>query len=192
MADPPWTVTLVCGASGVGKSSVARLLAARYGMPLAEADDIVTGVKAMTTPRQQPVLHHWDTHPETATWPAEKIVELHLAVAGAMLPAFRAVIADHVECAAPVVLEGDYLVPGLVHGFGGAVRAVVVAEPVPDQLVANYRSREPVGGDQRGRALISALVERRLVERAAKAGVPVVAARPWADAADRVDIALRG
>jgi len=41
-AKPPsWTVTLVCGASGVGKSSVAIPLARQYGTPLAEVDDIV-------------------------------------------------------------------------------------------------------------------------------------------------------
>jgi 2-phosphoglycerate kinase len=56
---PPWTVTLVCGASGVGKTSVAVPLAARYGAPLAEADDIVTALKAVTTPEQMPVLHFW-------------------------------------------------------------------------------------------------------------------------------------
>jgi 2-phosphoglycerate kinase len=188
---PPWTVTLVCGASGVGKSTVARLLAARYGVPLAEADDLVTGIKAVTTAEQQPVLHYWDTHPEAAGWEPERIADLHLAVAEALRPAFRAVIADHVEGPAPVLLEGDYLVPDLVGGFGGAVRAVVVSEPVADQVVANYRAREPGSGVPRGRALISALVERRLAERAADAGVPVVAARPWADAVDRIDRALR-
>ncbi len=36
---PPWTVTLVCGASGVGKSRLAVPLAVRYGVPLAEPDE---------------------------------------------------------------------------------------------------------------------------------------------------------
>jgi len=39
-------VTLVCGASGTGKSCLARPLAERYGVPLAEADDIVTALQA--------------------------------------------------------------------------------------------------------------------------------------------------
>ena len=42
----PWIVTLVCGASGTGKSCLARPLAERYGAPLAEADDIVTALQA--------------------------------------------------------------------------------------------------------------------------------------------------
>src|SRR5580704_3116030 len=60
----PWIVTLVCGASGTGKSCLARPLAERYGVPLAEADDIVTALQAITTREQQPVLHFWQTHPQ--------------------------------------------------------------------------------------------------------------------------------
>jgi len=56
-----WTVTVVCGASGVGKSSVAIPLAARYGVPLGETDDIVTALKTITSPDDQPALHYWDT-----------------------------------------------------------------------------------------------------------------------------------
>ena len=64
----PWIVTLVCGASGTGKSYLARPLAERYGAPLAEADDIVTALQAITTPEQQPVLHFWQTHPQFRSW----------------------------------------------------------------------------------------------------------------------------
>src|SRR5258707_8532988 len=94
-ATPPWTVTLVCGASGVGKSSLAVPLAARYGVPLAEADDVVTALKALTTAKQLPLLHYWDTHPEAGGWGPEKIAELHLAVADSLRPGLEAVIADH-------------------------------------------------------------------------------------------------
>jgi 2-phosphoglycerate kinase len=52
-----WIVTLICGASGVGKSCIAVQLASRYGVPRVEADDIVTALKALTTPDQIPILH---------------------------------------------------------------------------------------------------------------------------------------
>jgi len=43
-----WIVTVVCGASGVGKSSVAIPLAARYGVPLGETDDpLALGVRRL-------------------------------------------------------------------------------------------------------------------------------------------------
>ncbi|WP_069166993.1 hypothetical protein [Nocardia altamirensis] len=94
MDAPPWTVTLICGASGVGKSRTAIPLAARYGVPLAEADDIVTALAALTTPEHHPLLHYWDTHPEIQVAEPERIAELHFAAADALRPGFEAVIAE--------------------------------------------------------------------------------------------------
>jgi 2-phosphoglycerate kinase len=187
----PWVVTLVCGASGAGKSCVARPLAARYGVPLAEADDIVTALQAITTPEQQPVLHFWETHPEFRFRAPEEIAARHFEVASALRPAYAAVIADHVEFAAPVVFEGDYLLPELAAEAGTAVRAVVLDEQDEDQIAANYQRREPGAQQQRDRARVSALVSAELARRARRCGVPVVPARPWSDGLDRVDKALR-
>ena len=186
----PWIVTLVCGASGTGKSYVARPLAARYGVPLAEADDIVTALLAITTPEQQPALHFWDTHPQFRSWAPEQIAARHFEVASALRPAYAAVIADHVAFAAPVVVEGDYLLPELAAEAGTAVRAVVLDEQDEDQIAANYLRREP-GAQQRDRARVSALVSAELARRARRCGVPVVPARPWSDGLERVDTALR-
>ena len=190
-SDRPWIVALVCGASGVGKSRGAIPLAPRHGITLAEADDIVTAHQALTTPEQAPLLHLWDTDPETRTWTAERIAQHTIAVAEAMSRGFEAVIADHVESLVPVVLEGDYLLPDLAAHFGDAVRAVVVSEPDEDRIVANYLSREPDGGEQRLRARVSTRLDAALCARARHVGVPVVAAWPWADGADRADAALR-
>lgn len=185
----PWIVTLVCGASGVGKSWLARPLAARYGVPLAEADDIVTALQAITTAEQHPMAHFWQTHPQARTWEPERIAAVHFEVASALRPAYAAVIADHVEFAAPVVFEGDYLLPELAAEAGAAVRAVVLDERDEDQIAVNYLRREP-GGQQRDRARVSALVSAELARRASHCGVPVVPARPWSGALDRVHKAL--
>jgi 2-phosphoglycerate kinase len=187
----PWIVTLVCGASGAGKSSVAVPLARRYQVPLLEADDIVTAVQALTTPEQLPLVHLWEVDPAARTWTPARIAEHTIAVADALGPGFAAVIADHVAEATPVVITGDYLLPELAAGFGAAVRAVVIAEPDEDRIVANYRSRELEAGEQRVRAQVSVRVDAELSARAARAGVPVVAARPWSGSVDRVDAALR-
>lgn len=184
-------MTVVCGASGIGKSSIAVPLARRYGVPLAEADDVVTALTALTTPEQMPLLHLWETEPAARGWTAERIAHHTIAVAEQLRPGFEAVIADHIEFRAPVVLEGDYLLPDLAAGFGDAVRAVVVAEPDEDRIVANYLSREPDAGEQRFRAKVSALLDAELSARARRLGVPVVSAWPWSDGVDRVDAALR-
>ncbi|MFD7027407.1 AAA family ATPase [Streptomyces sp. NPDC059917] len=190
--DPlPWKITLVCGASGAGKTRLALPLSRRYGLPLTEVDDIVTAVTALTTPRQAPALHFWNTHPEAAAWPPDALADLHFTVAEALRPGLRAVIEDHLAFDAPVVLEGDYVLPELAAGYDGAVRAVVVQEADPAQLVANFAAREP-GPDQHVRAASGVVIGAELARRAGAAGQAVVAARPWADLVERADRALRG
>ncbi|MDG6105849.1 hypothetical protein Daura_18445 [Dactylosporangium aurantiacum] len=190
-APPGWTVTLVCGASGVGKSRVAAALARRYGVPLAEVDDLVTAVKALTTPEQAPTLHRWDTDASARDWTAARVVEHTIEVAHLLRPGIEAVVADHVAAAAPVVMEGDYLLPDVVAGFDGDVRAVLVSEPDEAQIVANLLAREPAAAAQRARAAVSARFDAELRARAACAGVPVVPARPWPGNVERADAALR-
>ena len=56
-----WSVLLLGGPSGVGKTSVSYALARRFGVGLSEIDDLYIVAKQMTTPAQQPVLHRWDT-----------------------------------------------------------------------------------------------------------------------------------
>lgn len=186
--DPPWTVALICGASGVGKTTAARELANRYGAALGEADDIVTALKALTTAERLPALHYWDNHPEAASWPAEQIAALHLSVAEELTPAFAAVIADHLEYNARVVLEGDYLLPDLALGLGPRVRAVVLTD-THESIVSNYHTREPNRGPQDIRASVGVLITAALTHRA-QHEIPIVAARPWQDSLARIDAAL--
>ena len=108
-----------------------------------------------------------------------------------MRPGIEAVITDHIRSATPVVVEGDYLLPDVGAGFGDHVRTVVISEPDERQITANYLSREPGTAEQRFRAAVSAGFDAELRVRAARTGVPVVAARPWSDNVDRVDAALR-
>lgn len=192
MPDPPaQLVTLVCGASAAGKSRAAFALAARYGVPMAEADDIVTALRVMTSYEQLPALHYWEVHAETRSWAPDRIADLHLRVCDTLRPAFAAIVADHVESGTAVVMEGDYLTPELAAAHAGAVRAVVIAEPDEDQLVANLAAREPGHDEQRLRARVSVAVGARLAERAERAGAAVVPARPWPDQVTRIERALR-
>jgi len=70
-----WDVLLIGGASGTGKSTVANVLARRFGVPVTPVDDIVTALLTLSTPEQQPVLHRFWTEPGAFDWPAERIVE---------------------------------------------------------------------------------------------------------------------
>ncbi|MBB4943799.1 2-phosphoglycerate kinase [Streptosporangium album] len=188
---------LLCGASGTGKSQVSYPLARHHGIPIVEVDDLVEALQAMTTPEQQPLLHHWRTHPEAARLPPDDIADLQIAIAEALVPAVDAIVGNHLETDTPVVIEGDYLLPALAvrDSFAGVpadgrVAAVVLHEPDEAQLVENYRRREPDHGEQLHRARVSALYGGRLAAQAAEVGVPVVTARPWDDVLGRVVAAL--
>ncbi|MEV0449935.1 hypothetical protein [Streptomyces sp. NPDC050600] len=183
---PEWRVLIVGGASGMGKTRVSRDLARRYGVPVVELDDIVEALVAVTRPEHLPEVHYWRTHPEAAHREPEFVVERQIAIARALAPAVEAVVANHVETDTPVILEGDYVLPGLA-AAGGPVRGVVVHEDSEARVVSNYLAREPQEGPQHHRARISVLYGRWLAGQARAAGVPVVAPRPWSDLPRRVD-----
>ncbi|MGH2478962.1 MAG: hypothetical protein ACRDHW_04830, partial [Ktedonobacteraceae bacterium] len=146
-----WQVLLLGGPAGVGKTSVSYRLAQHFGIGITEVDDFQVILERMTTPAQQPVLHYWKTHPEAGEQPAEEIVKQLIAVGQVMAPALEAVIANHLESQASVVLEGDFILPTLVKlpvFSADLVRAVFLYEESEEQLQHNFLQREPEEGIQ--------------------------------------------
>ncbi|MCC6455869.1 MAG: hypothetical protein IT328_13035 [Caldilineaceae bacterium] len=188
-----WQVLLIGGASGSGKTSLSYRLAHHFGIGITEADDIHTALMHMTTPEQYPALHYWDTHPEAHHLPAEEILKLHLATCRQMMPAFEAVIANHLESEIPLVLEGDYLLPAQAaqpefNGFAneGRVRGIFVHEEDEEQFVQNYLLREPASGRQEMRARVSWLHSQWLQQQVSEVGGIIIPARPWETSFERV------
>ena len=181
-----WDVLLIGGASGTGKSTVANALARRFDIPVTPVDDIVTALMALSTPEQQPALHRFWTEPGAFDWPAERIVELTIEVVRVLTPGVRAVIDDHLESAAPVILEGDYLSPALVAPDDDRVRAVFIHEADESAIRANLLAREPDAGPQPERAEVSRRFGDWLRGQAVARGIATVDARPWPSLIDRV------
>lgn len=174
----------------MGKTRVSRALARRYDVPVVEIDDVVEALLAVTRPEHLPEVHYWRTHPEAAHRTPESVVERQIAVARALVPAVEAVVANHVDTDTPVIVEGDYVLPGQA-GTNGLVRAVFVHEDSEAHVVSNYLAREPKEGPQHHRARVSVLYGRWLADQAHAVGVPVVAPRPWHDLPHRVDHLVR-
>lgn len=188
---PPWTVLLVAGASGVGKSSVSYRLAAWFGAAITPVDDIQVAVKRVTTPEQMPKLHFFDNHREEyfAMDDVGKLEHI-VSVSTELLPALEAVVANRLEEGRRVVLEGDFILPELAtrqcfgeFANGGRVRGLVIYEDAEAQIVANYRARE--GTQQLVRARASHTYSNWLRAEAERLGIPAVAARPWETVLER-------
>ena len=182
-----WQVLLIGGPSGAGKTSVSYRIAQHFGVGITEVDDFQVILEHMTTPTEQPALHYWRTHPDASHDAAEQMVAQLIAVGQAMTPALELVITNHLESRAPIVLEGDFILPALlassaVSGESASakpVRALFIYEDDEEQLRQNFLQREPESGIQTKRAHVSWLYGRWLCEEAGRVGAIALPARPW-------------
>lgn len=194
--DRPWQVLLLGGASGVGKTSVSYRLAHHYGVGLTEVDDFQVILEAMTSPQQYPVLHYWRTHHEEAIrMSEEEHLDFTRRYCEVMARALSLVVANHIESRAPVILEGDFILPSLavqpMYGDAsadGQVRALFIYEDDEEQIAQNYLRRE--GQEQRKRARLSWRISEWLRQEAERLGVTAIPARPWDTVLERAIAAV--
>ncbi|MFB7917962.1 AAA family ATPase [Streptomyces sp. NPDC056061] len=193
MAGTSWDIALIGGASGIGKSRLAAQLAAERHAFVVEFDDVVSAVEAMTTAEHHPAVHHFDDIPDVSRLPTDQVLDLQIATARALEPAVLGVVRNRLTVDVPAVIEGDYLTPAAAamavresNGSGRRVRVVFLHEDDPEQITANYASREPGSGEQRHRAQVSADYSRWLADAAVRHGLPVAECRPWDTLAARV------
>ena len=192
-----WQVVVFGGASGVGKTMVSYRLAHHFAVGLTEMDDFHIVLKRLTTPEQQPALHFFRLHAaEVLRMDDEQMLAHILDASEAMSAAMELVIGNHLASNAPVVLEGDFLLPSLAvrpayDGIpaDGRVRAVFLYEEDEQHLLRNYRARE--GTDQPHRARVSWYHSEWLRREAERLGLPAVPARPWDTVLERVIAALQ-
>jgi len=149
---PPWTVLLLLGSSGVGKRVAARQLGLRLGLPWLQADDLRLSLQRsrarLPTTDATAALYFFLDTPEVWQQPPERLRKALIAVGRVLSPAIEVVIENHVATAAPLILEGDGIVPSLVvrptvreHVASGRVRAVCLVEPDEAALLANMAAR---------------------------------------------------
>jgi 2-phosphoglycerate kinase len=205
-ASLSWRVLLVGGASGVGKTVAAQVLARRLGVSTLLVDDVCMAIQRVTTPDQRPELFYF-LQPAVWQQPLEELLAGFIGVAQALTPALEAIIAHHVGVSSvdPIILEGDGIFPALaatsvLHQLlfsnnsmplGENMRAVYVDEPDEAELLSHMLERgrgfdASPSDEQRRIAHVCWRYGQWLTSEAVTRGVPVVSARPFASLPDRL------
>lgn len=201
-----WPQTVVCGASGTGRTRFAYALAARYHGHVIDTSDVLDAVRAMTGPGQHPELFYRDAEDwrdsaeagdpgsrpgQPLTETAGELAAARLRAADVLSPAVAAVAAQQPR----LRLDGDYEFPHTVVTGRHALPALafdfaVIVTESEEQILANLKGRRTRGASPELRARTSTLVQEELLRRGAEHNkthchVIPVAARPWPDAVRR-------
>jgi 2-phosphoglycerate kinase len=177
-------VVLIGGATGTGKSTVATEVAHRLGITRVTSTDVVRQtMRAFFSREFMPSIHHssFEASPTAASDDRETDAVLagFLEQTRNVLVGVKAVLARALEEGYSLALEGVHVVPGLIPPVEGAVFCqVLLAIEDEDEHAAHFWTRDGEGMrpfDKYLRALPDIRrVQDYLVQRAAKAGVPVI------------------
>ncbi len=201
--DRPWTVLVILGASGTGKSTVARNIALRYGVPWMQVDDLRLALQYshVSLPERTDRLYFLERSEDVWSLPVEDLLRGFIDVAELMVPAVRVVIDSHVVTDVPLVLEGEDDLPALAedpvirpHIQAGHVRFCTVTAGNTEELFENMigRGRGMDVGDvvrHRWHAEANAAFGSWLADRSREHRIAVVASRPFVTLPDRILVA---
>jgi len=182
-----WSVLLIGGASGSGKTFISYPLAKIYGVNLIEVDDFQEFIFYMTKPEEQPEIHYWDIHPGWRSEGIEANMQRLISVGRSFKPGLEAVIKNHINTNIPVIIEGDFILPELCAAFESPkVKSIFIHEPSKNQILSNYLIREGERGPQHHRAEVSHCYGNWLAAECGKYGLPIIESRPWNTIIERV------
>ena len=191
----PFDVLLIGGASGTGKSTIAYQLGKHYQVNVVQVDDFQCVVESITKESDYPVFHYWNNHFEEAVkQPVEKKLETMISYANTLSAVLEVVIHNHLEEDRPMILEGDFISPGLCKKLlddgkeRDRVKCLFLTEASKEQIVENYLHRE--GSIQDGRAELSHRFDGWLREQAHGSRIMLIESRPWRTTGMRVRRAL--
>lgn len=110
-----WTVLLVGGSSGVGKTYLAQQLGKHYGMSHMEADDLRVGLRTVTNRDAHPELFTFVDHQNyLEEFTEEQFVEKLLKTSETVFVAIIDIITKHVGFSERIVIDGDSIIPNLL------------------------------------------------------------------------------
>lgn len=201
-----WTVLVILGASGTGKSTAARELAVRQDASWLQVDDLRLALQysRVSLPERTERLYFFERTEDVWSLPLSELVQGFIDVAELMVPAVRVVIDSHVVTNVPLVLEGDGILPALLddpviwpHAGARRVRFCTVTAGGAGELLESMveRGRGMDLGDadhHRRHAEANAAFGEWLAEESRRYGIPLVPSRPFTSLTDRILAAVHG
>ncbi len=194
MPKPQWTVLLLGGGSGTGKSVLAGCLSRRFGIPWMHADDIRMALARVVSPADQPLLQFFD---DEANWLAHTPAELtnvHEQVGAIACQGLAIVVSHHIAMGEPVILEGDDLLPKFVSAMqrehGAHVRSLFLYEDDLGRL-RNNMTRRDRGIMRRPEAVRERMIAlayadgKRLHKGATQSGLAILPSAPFRTSTSR-------
>jgi 2-phosphoglycerate kinase len=196
-------VLLIGGASGTGKTTVAKAIARERGITWVQVDDLRLAMQwsdvRLPSDEATKALYFFLRTPGIWSLPADRLCDGLIAVGVAMTDAIGVVIGNHVVQGDPVVIEGDGILPGIIghaevrpHVEAGLVRSVFLMPESEDELLRNMLDRgrgissDGVTPQARRVAEMNWRYSRWLANEAAARGLPTVTTCPWATLSRRV------
>src|SRR5205085_5551705 len=114
---PRWTVLLIGGPAGTGKSTAALTIGQRLGLSWLQVDDFRLALQRsqVTLPWGTEALYFF-VRPARDVWTQapERLCDGLIGVGEVLSPALEVVIENHIDQVAPAVIEGDGILPSLL------------------------------------------------------------------------------
>lgn len=198
-----WSVLLIGGASGTGKTTTAKAIARELGISWVQVDDLRLAMQwsdvRLPSVSASDALYFFLHTPEPWTRPAIDLRDALIATGEAMTNAIAIVTANHVAQNDPVVIEGDGILPGIVEHpevrelvADGRVRTVFVMPESADELLTSMIARgrgehlDAASPETHRIAEMNWLFADWLKRGATERRIPVVATQPWSTLARRI------
>lgn len=127
-------VLWIGGGTGAGKSSVARLLAANYGLRLYHCDDAQASHTTRSNPDDHPLLHAFIAMTMDERWAKRTPEEMFQTFHGFQGEGFELILEDllNLPTDQPIVVEGYKLLPRLVAPLLSRPNQAVWLIPAPE------------------------------------------------------------
>jgi 2-phosphoglycerate kinase len=194
-----WDVLLIGGISGSGKTTVAKQLGLRLGLPWLQVDDLRLALQwsQVTLPQRTQDLYFF-LEPHVWQLAPEHLCANLIAIGEVLSPAIEIAVENHLDTAAAIIIEGDAILPSLLirsalqkHMHNKQIRAVFLIESKEENIFTNIQERgrgttERTEKELHTEARAKWLYGQWLAQEAQRLQLPVLEARPWESLSDRI------